>query len=133
MGWVNLPYQWATAGYSGAIMSGKTVCGELYGATAFLGAIHGVGGPHSPAVDDVRRSQAIDAVGSLFRGFIERFGSTECAALTGCDWTSAQGLARFQQEQVFERHCCKQLEYVLAVCLDKMRSLSANPEQPVPA
>jgi hypothetical protein len=133
MGWRDLPYQWTTAGYSGAIRSGKTICGELFGATAFLGAIYGVGGPRPPAVDDARRRQAIDAVGGLYRGFIERFGNTECAALTGCDWTSEQGMTRFQQEQVFERHCCRQLEHVLAVCLDKICSLSANPEQPVQA
>jgi len=31
-GWDATPYQWATAGYAGAIRSGKTICGVIFGA-----------------------------------------------------------------------------------------------------
>ena len=31
------PYQWATVGYMGAIMSGRTICGILFGGTVYLG------------------------------------------------------------------------------------------------
>jgi len=58
----------------------------------------------------------------LYHGFIERFGTTECRALTGCDFSKEEDRARFGQEKVFERQCCKQLEYVLAACLDEIRS-----------
>jgi hypothetical protein len=32
-GWDATPYQWATVGYSGAIDTGKTICGILFGAS----------------------------------------------------------------------------------------------------
>jgi hypothetical protein len=130
MGWDDLPYQWAAAAYSGAIQSGRTICGELFGATVFLGALHGVGEPRPPATDNSRRLEAIAAAESLYRGFIERFGATECRALTGCDFSKEEDRARFGREQIFEHRCCKQLEYVLAACLGRIREESAGPLQP---
>jgi hypothetical protein len=69
-------------------------------------------------------------VEGLYRGFIERFGYTECRALTGCDFGNKEDRARLGQEQVFERECCKQLDYVLAVCLTKIREETTKPKPP---
>jgi len=119
MGWDDLPYQWVAAGYMGAINTGKTICGALYGATAFLGALHGDRGDAPSGANNARRMAAGAAVESLFRGFIDRFGATECLQLTGCDWTSDEDRARYDHERIYETRCAKYIAYALSVCLER--------------
>jgi hypothetical protein len=123
----DLPYQWAAAGEMGAIRTGKTICGTLFGGTVALGALYGRGAPHAPASQDPRRRQAQDAVQGLYREFIARFGHTECRTLTGCDWTKEEDIARYRQQGVFEDKCCKYLECVLSVCLQRIRESALPP------
>jgi hypothetical protein len=111
----------------GAIRVGKTICGTLFGASVFLGSLYGMNEAHPPAVQDEKRLKAIDAVEGLYRGFIERFGHTECRTLTECDWTREEDRARYRQEEVFERKCCEYLDYVLAACLQRVRESSPPP------
>ena len=63
---------------------------------------------------DEKRPEAIASVGSLFGGFIERFGATDCQTLTGCDWGKEEDRSRYLVEGIFERKCPKQFEHVLA-------------------
>ena len=85
--WAATPYQWATVGFKGAVMSGKTTCGILFGATIYLGYLNGINATRAPGHRDRRRKKAIASVEDLFNGFIKRFGHTDCQTLTGCDWT----------------------------------------------
>ena len=68
-GWDATPYQWATAGYAGAINSGKTICGILFGASIYLGFLNGMDATDAPELMDKRRLKAIESVDKLFNGF----------------------------------------------------------------
>ena len=122
------PYQWAAAGYLGAINSGgsKTICGVLYGSTAFLGFLHGRDQTAEPAVDDPKRKQAIAAVNGLFNGFLERFGATECHTLTRCDHSIPEENERFHRDQVYTDSCLPQLEYVISYCLEQIEQATGE-------
>jgi len=123
-----VPYQWAAAGYLGAIHSkgSKTICGTLYGATAFLGFLCGRDGTAEPAVDDPKRRQAIAAVDGLFSGFLERFGATECHELTQCDHSIPGEAERFHRDEVYRDSCLPQLEYVLSYCLEQIELVTGK-------
>ena len=119
------PFQWAAGGYQGAIRSGgsKTICGMLYGSTAFLGFLCGRDQVAEPAVDDPMRKRAIAAVNGLFNGFLEKFGATECHALTQCDHSIPEEPERFYRDEVYRDSCLPQFEYVLSYCLEQIEQL----------
>ena len=123
-----VPYQWAAAGYLGAIHSegSKTICGVLYGSTAFLGFLCGRDEVAEPAVEDPRRKQAIAAVNRLFSGFLERFGATECHTLTRCDHSIPEEVERFHNDEVYRDSCLPQLEYVLSYCLEQIELITGK-------
>ena len=123
-----VPYQWATSGYEGAIHSkgSHTICGMLYGSTAFLGFLHGRNQSKEPELEDPKRKQAIAAVNGLFNGFLERFGATECRTLTKCDHSIPAEVERFYKDEVYNDACVPQFRYVLAYCLDQLESLAGK-------
>jgi len=51
-GWDAIPYQWATAGYMGAINSRKTICGVLFGASIYIGFLNGANSTDAPKIKD---------------------------------------------------------------------------------
>lgn len=55
----------------------------------------------------------------LYRGFIERFGDTDCKTLTGCDWSLPEDRKRYYRGKVYQGTCYRQLEYVLGACLEE--------------
>ena len=128
MDFSGVPYQWAAAGYLGAIHSGgsKTICGMLYGSTACLGFLCGSDEIAAPAVEDPKRKQAIAAVNGLFSGFLERFGATECLALTQCDHSIPEEVDRFYNDEVYRDSCLPQFEYVLSYCLDQIKLITGK-------
>ena len=77
-GWDATPYQWATAGYMGAINSGKTICGILFGASIYLGFLNGFDATDAPKVKDERRLNAIKSVNELFNGFQFEYVVEKC-------------------------------------------------------
>jgi hypothetical protein len=96
-GWDATPYQWATAGYMGAINSGKTICGILFGGSIYIGFLNGIDSTDAPKLKDKRRLNAIKSVNELFNGFINRFAETDCNALTGCDWSKKDDISRYSK------------------------------------
>jgi hypothetical protein len=108
---------WAAAGYAGAIGEGRTICGTLFGGTVFLGSVCGNHAEWPPEPNDERRSQAIGSVQGLFRGFVERFGDTDCRTLTGCDPRNEEDAKRYLKEEVYKGTCYQYLHYVLTQCL----------------
>lgn len=128
MDFSGVPYQWAAAGYQGAIGSrgSKTICGMLYGSTAFIGFLCGRGEVAEPAVEDPMRKRAIAAVNGLFSGFLERFGATECHALTRCDHSIPEEVDRFYKDEIYKESCLPQFEYVLSYCLDQIELMTGS-------
>ena len=117
-----VPYQWATAGYMGAIMSGRTICGILFGGTVYLGYLNGLNTKYPPEVNDERRTKAIQSVGNLFNGFIERFRETDCQTLTGCDWSRKEDIKRYFEDKIYQDTCYLQFEYVVEKCLSEKKN-----------
>lgn len=120
-GWDAIPYQWAAAGYMGAIDSGKTICGFLFGGAVYLGYLSGKNATAAPAVKDPGRAWAIASVKGLFQGFIERFGTTDCCTLTGCNFSQKTDVRRYFKEKVYEHTCYRQFDYVLKHCLAQLK------------
>lgn len=120
MVWDAIPYQWAAAGYMGAIDSGKTICGFLFGGAVFLGYLSGEKATEAPALEDRGRARAIASVKGLFQGFIERFGTTDCRMLTGCDFSQKTDVRRYFKEKIYENTCYLQFDYVLKQCLAQL-------------
>ena len=54
------------------------------------------------------------------RGFVERFGDTDCQTLTGCDWSKEEDIARYKEEKTYKETCLNFLGYVLESCLDQV-------------
>jgi len=116
-GWDATPYQWATAGYAGAITSGKTICGVLFGASIYLGFLNGKDANNAPELKDEKRLKAIKSVNELFNGFIHQFGETDCTTLTGCDWSKKEDLKRYFKDEIYKDICLPQFEYVIEKCV----------------
>ena len=121
-GWDATPYQWATAGYMGAIGSGKTICGVLFGGAIYLGFLNGVDRPEAPKINDEGRLNAIKSVNKLFSGFISEFGETDCSLLTGCDWSKKEDIQRYYKDEIYKNTCFKQFEYVVEKCISQYDS-----------
>jgi hypothetical protein len=114
------PYQWAAAGYAGAIGSGRTVCGALFGGTVFLGYLYGKDNTQAPHVQGESRTRAVFAVRRLYRSFINRFGDTDCQTLTGCDWSKKADRERYHEAEVYKETCYHHLEHVFGQCLGQI-------------
>ena len=82
----------------------------------YLSGSHATG---APGVKDENRKLAITRVQNLFQGFIDKFGDTDCKALTGCDWSKKEDVNRYRKEKIYQNTCYPQFEYVLAALLDK--------------
>jgi hypothetical protein len=119
------PCQWAAAGYMGAIKSGKTICGCLFGGTVFLGYLQGINRDPMPEIENEQRSHVIASVENLFRGFIEQFGDTDCFTLTGCDWGNRRDVVRYFKEEVYTKTCYRFMQYVLGYCMNLVTSHEA--------
>ena len=121
-GWDATPYQWATAGYMGAIDSGKTICGILFGGSIYLGFLNGMDATGAPKLKDKRRLNAIKSVNELFKGFIKQFGESDCTTLTGCDWSKKEDIKRYFKDQIYNDTCYRQFEYVVEKCINETAS-----------
>ena len=84
----------------------------------------------APDVQDERRTRAIESVHDLFRGFVERFGDTDCRTLTGCDWSTEEGRSRWYDEEVYKDKCYHYFEYVLVRCMEQVRSADKPSDYP---
>ena len=125
-GWDATPYQWATAGYMGAINSGKTICGVLFGASIYLGFLNGIDSTDAPKLKDEGRLKAIQSVNELFNGFINRFAETDCTALTGCDWSKKDDKKRYFKDEIYKDTCFRQFEYVVEKCIAEKLSVNES-------
>jgi hypothetical protein len=118
-GWGATPYQWATAGYAGAINSGKTTCGILFGASIYIGFLNGMDATDAPELMDAKRLKAINSVNELFNGFINRFAETDCTTLTGCNWSKKDDVKRYFKDEIYKDTCFRQFEYVVEKCISE--------------
>ena len=111
-------YSWATAGYMGAILTGQTTCGLLIGSSAAIGLKCGNGRAGVPEEHASDRDRAIGAVENLYRDFLEKFGSTDCYTLSGCDYSDPEDLARHIECEGWKDTCDIFLKFVMTRCVE---------------
>ena len=107
----------------GAINSGKTICGVLFGGSIYIGFLNGKDASDAPKLKDERRLNAIKAVNELFNGFIDQFGVTDCTSLTGCDWSKKEDIERYFNDEVYKETCYRQFKYVVKRCITEESSM----------
>ncbi len=116
----NLPleeYSWATGGYLGAILSGETTCGLLIGSSIALGFLSGQGTNEIPENCESERNDAIEAVGELYNGFLEEFGSTKCKELSQVDFSKGEEIGEYIATKGWKKTCDIFLEFVMRKCM----------------
>ena len=111
-------YSWATGGYMGAIFSGQTVCGLLIGSSIAIGLRYGQGKEGVPEEHEEDRERAIQAVGELYRDFLQEFGSTDCKTLSKCDWSNSEDVKRWVQEKGWKSTCDVYLKFAMNKCVE---------------
>lgn len=108
---------WATAGYLGAILSGQTTCGVLIGSGIAIGFRCGFGKEEVPEQHEPERGTAITAVNSLYKDFIEEFGSTDCKTLNRLDFGNAEDFAQWTVSKGWRKTCDVFLDYAINKCM----------------
>jgi len=108
---------WATAGYTGAILAGKTTCGTLIGSSIAIGLYCGrhVGAP--PEAHPKQRSRSIEGVKQLYADFIKTFGATDCLALCYCDFSNPGDVTRYIENRAWRESCDRFLDFCIQKCL----------------
>jgi len=101
----------------GAFFFVPVVVGLLLSLTDF--DIYAIG---APGLKDPGRVRAIASVKGLFQGFIERFGTTDCCTLTGCDFSQKTDVRRYYKEKIYQNTCYRQFDYVLRQCLAQLEA-----------
>jgi len=82
-------------------LSHGATCGAVSGAVMVLGLLHGGGGP-----DGGEAKQNVYAMSQEFmETFTERFGSTVCSNIIGCDPSTAEGLKKARDNGLFKTVC----------------------------
>jgi hypothetical protein len=104
---------WATSGYLGAISSGDTTCGLLVGSSIAIGIRYGQGKTCFPLEDGKTRNKAVVEVNELYEDFLEEFKSTQCNALTQCDFSKESEGERYITEEVYEKKCFRFFNFVM--------------------
>ena len=111
-------YSWATAGYMGAISTGKATCGLFIGTSVAIGFRCGQGKEGVPEEHKDDRNRAIQAVGELYGDFLKEFGSTDCTTLCRCDFSDAKSLNQWVKEKGWKNTCDVYLKFVMNKCIE---------------
>lgn len=109
----NRTHAWSTSGYLGAISSGQTTCGLLIGSSVAIGLRVGRNKACLPLEDTAARDFAVEQVGDLYEDFLKRFGSTECKALTSCDFSKAEDQSRYIEDEIYKEKCWEYFNFVM--------------------
>lgn len=105
------------AGYMGALMTGQATCGALVGGCVAIGLYCGQGGGTPPEEYPDRRDRAVEGVRQLYADFIETFGTTDCYALSQCNFGNPEDVARYIENRVWKEKCDRFFDFAMAKCL----------------
>lgn len=100
----------------GAIAMGQTTCGLLIGSGAAIGLRCGAGKKGVPEEHVPERERAVAGVARLYRAFLKEFGSTDCRALCGCDYTDPEDIERRRVSEDWKETCDVFLKFVMTRC-----------------
>ena len=111
-------FAWGTAGYFGAISTGRANCGLLIGGGIAIGLRCGNGTEDLPQAHAEQRNKAIGAVRELYLSFVEEFKQHSCRELLGCDLSIPDNLQRYVKEKKWKQVCDVCLPFVLNKCME---------------
>ena len=97
----------------GAIATGQTTCGLLIGSSAAIGLRCGAGKKGVPEEHPSDRERAIVGVARLYRDFLKEFGSTNCRALSGCDYADPEDIERHRSSEGWKKTCDVFLKFIM--------------------
>ncbi len=100
----------------GAIGTGQTTCGLLIGSSVAIGLKCCNGRRVIPEEHLEDRERAIGGVARLYRLFLKEFGSTDCHALSGCDYSNSADIERRMHNEDWKTTCDVFLEFVMTTC-----------------
>ena len=101
----------------GAISSGQTTCGLLIGSSIAIGLRCGQGKKEIPEEHESERGKAILAVEELYSDFLKKFGSTECKALLGADFSNEEEMIQWAVDKRYKQTCDVFLKFVFEKCI----------------
>ena len=100
---------WASLAFPGGIGGCQDVCGAVAGgAMALGGSFSRKGKDWREVYEDLRR-----AVGDFYRDFEQEFGTAECRALTGYDFSQPEERQKFRDDAEARRRCRSYVEYAV--------------------
>ena len=102
----------------GAITSGRSTCGILVGCSVAIGLRCGREKEGIPEEYAPERNLAISATSELYREFLTEFGTAECRALTGCDFSKPADIARYTEEKIGVKTCGKLFRFAMTKCVE---------------
>ena len=104
---------WAVNGYMGAIGSGQTICGAVYGATATIGFSCGEKMEGRGETTRQARDRATGMTQEFYQRFLKEFNRTDCRSLTGCDMSRPDEMMRYWSKAVWLDTCDRYLEFAI--------------------
>lgn len=96
-------------GFGAGVARHGTICGALTGCAIALGAWLG----RDDAADEAAKARTYAAIDAVVSGFEQRFGSSQCSALTGIDWSSPDASEAFRARGLFEGTCVPAVEHAV--------------------
>ncbi len=116
----NKKLTWATAGYGGAISSGKTTCGLLIGCSTAIGFLCGREENKIPEENRKQRNKAIRKVSKLYTDFLKEYGNTECKLLSNTDFSDIEEAKNYVIDKKWKSSCDIYLKFVMEKCIKLM-------------
>ncbi len=115
------------AAFGGGVARRGLLCGCLTGAAVALGAAMGRTSP----TDGESRDRVYAAMDTVLATFAQRFGSLDCRALTGLDFTREEGRTQWGA-RVQEELCVHLVRATVELVAETLRSGAASPCREVP-
>lgn len=89
------------AGFGGGMGKTQKTCGAFTGAVMVLGLMKG----EQVNNNDELKEKAYGGVKELTRKFVDAYKTTQCRDLIGCDLNTAEGAAKFKEDNMMENVC----------------------------
>jgi C_GCAxxG_C_C family probable redox protein len=107
-------------GFGGGIAKQGQTCGALTGGIISIGAVinDGFRRPDQEEIKEVVYQNVQD----LFQNFEEKFGSTICRNITGCDFKTKEGLKKFYDEEMGKNICAPIVDWTAKETLKLLES-----------
>ena len=102
----------------GAIASGRSICGAVFGATVGIGFACGEKMAERKETAREARERATRMTGEFYKRFLKEFNRIDCCSLTGCDFSRPDEANRYYSKNIWADTCDKYLEFAIRTCYE---------------